>query len=309
MEPDFAPRMQPFECRNIYALLASVRERDQLLPALETLSRNAAATIAASTAASSTLAPEKHLLPSSENIQRLLQIVRPYSQAPSLRMIAPSVGGRTSGSVFAFVAHCTLGTALEARLAEALGPSADQQGETEQALAGSSGKGPTTTQSDENEVGKGTTGIWWGGSAARSGDKLSADAGGKDGNWHHGQDEEAPRLPPLEHCEVRGVLDGLEAVRIPLSAAKTHANLAAKAVFPVYPPRGSEHPLQEAMKDRVGDRDGGAWDASEDVFYLEARDIERICTADSFGIHRVHAELSCCTAGATDESASHESST
>lgn len=309
MEPDFAPRVQPYECRNIYSILASEREREQLLPALETLCRNAATSAAASTAASSTRAQEKHLLPSPENIERLLHIIRPYGETPSLRVIAPNFRRRTSGSVLAFVVHYTLGPALEARLAEALAPSADEEGETGQAIAGSSGKGPTTTPSDESEAGKGTPGVSWGSSAARSGDQLSADVGGEDGSRHHGQDEETARLPPLERCEVRGVLDGVEAVRIPLNAGETEDSLAMRAVFPVYPPRCSEHPLQAAMEDRGGVRVGGAWDVSEDVFQIEARGIERVCTAESFSTHRVHAELSCCTAGAAYDSESDEAST
>ena len=223
-------------------------------------------------------------------------------------MIAPTLRGRTSGSVFAFVAQYTLGTALEARLAEGIALSNDKAGETKRApLAGSIGKEPMATESDEKETGEGTPRKLSEGSALRSDDQLSAYARSKDGSRHR-RDEEAAQLSPLERCEVRVVVDGVEAVRIPLNANETEDNLAMRAVFPVYSPRCSEHPLQAAMEE-AGGRARGGWDSSEDVFHLESREIERVCTADSFGSHRVHAELSCCTFGAAGESANSQAST
>lgn len=177
-----------------------------------------------------------------------------------------------------------------------------------------SGEEPTTTLLDEKEAGKGTPGGSWGASPTHNGDQLSAEeARDKDGSRNsreeHEEEEEGTRLPPLERCEIGVVVDGVEGLRTPLNTAETEQNMVSRAVFPAYSPRCSEHPLQAAMEDAAGGRDAGDWDASEDAFHLEARDIERVCTADDFGPHRVHAELSCCTFGVADVSAYDETAT
>lgn len=101
--------------------------------------------------------------------------------------------------------------------------------------------------------------------------------------------------PLLRRCEVRIVVDGVVADRIPIEPTAGTMELA-RAVTPAYPSRCCEHPAHSATMAAAGGA-ARAWDSNPDVWYVEAREIEKVCTQDAFGIHRMHAELTCCSGG------------
>lgn len=317
LEPDFAARVAPHECRNLYTTLASERGKSHLLPALETLARNADA--ARTAPSSSTLAPgKKRFLPSAENIEKLLSTFHSYRETPSLHMLQPKHGGRISGSAVAFVAQYALGTALGARLAEGLGRSSIGKGaEPEQvmSLAGNCERElTTTTRLEEHESGNATIGgCSWSAPATQTADQPPAGGEHEDDIRRHRREEVVTRLPPLERCEVAFLVGGVAALRLPLNAEETGDGTVMRAVTPAYPPRCSEHPLQTAAAAaaKTGGNGGGGWhwESSEDTYSLEPRSIERVCTDESFGPHLAHAELSCCTSGVTGVSAYDEATT
>lgn len=109
--------------------------------------------------------------------------------------------------------------------------------------------------------------------------------------------------PPVDRplrgsCEVRFIVDGAVVDRIPIEPNAETKQLAV-AVTPVYPPRCSEHPAHSATMAAAGGA-GRAWDHNPDMWCVEAREIEKVCTQDAFGLHRMHAELACCSGGAEE---------
>lgn len=74
----------------------------------------------------------------------------------------------------------------------------------------------------------------------------------------------------------------------------------AKVVTPDYTKsRCSEHPFKAARLAAGGTVGGvgrlwGGWDGDEDTWRLEAREVDRVCTLDASGPHRMHGEVACC---------------
>lgn len=104
--------------------------------------------------------------------------------------------------------------------------------------------------------------------------------------------------PSIKRCEVRVVVGGAVAKRVVLDSAQTSQSVTV-GVTPVYGSRCSEHPAHAAMAATATAAEGAAaaWAHNEDMWYVEAREVERVCTNDAFGPHRIHAELACCDGG------------
>lgn len=93
--------------------------------------------------------------------------------------------------------------------------------------------------------------------------------------------------PPLDRCELRIILDEEVTARFPVAPSGT-TNMK-EGVAPVYGPRCSEHPEQE----RTAAAGKEWWRTNKDGLYVEARTIDRVCSRNYFGPHRVRAELAC----------------
>lgn len=102
--------------------------------------------------------------------------------------------------------------------------------------------------------------------------------------------------PSIRRCEVRVVVDGAVAQRILLDSAQTSQSVAV-GVTPVYGSRCSEHPAHATMAAATAKGAAPVWTHNKNMWYMEAREVDRVCTNDTFGPHRVHAELACCDGG------------
>lgn len=303
MKPSFTSSFQPFECHNVYTILASERGKWQLLPTLRILAQNAAA---------GSTPPES--APSEETISSLLSLFD--IDMPSLRIETPMPGGRMSGSAVAFVAEVNLGMALEARLAGSAEESTSRglgSGGKDTRMEGLSSDGdrkmkPETeiepvfdeTFVDVQEVVAAGGGP--GDSTMRAavginyGDALLTGAERDDsGRYRRGM--EAKPLPPLERCEVRVAVDGAVTTRVRVKPAENNQKQrkVMSAVVPVYKSRCSEHPAQAATAAAAAGGSEGAWGNNQNVWHVEARTVDRVCTSEAFGSHAIHAELACCT--------------
>ncbi|CAM9184652.1 unnamed protein product [Ectocarpus sp. 12 AP-2014] len=100
-----------------------------------------------------------------------------------------------------------------------------------------------------------------------------------------------PPLSDYDRCVVRAVVDGSISSTIPVDTADVFKNDGEAAVemqtaiVPTYDhnPHCSEHPAKALA----------GWGANEDVWRLDSRAVDRVCTREAFGAHRIHGELAC----------------
>lgn len=269
VEPSYADYLTTFQCSSTYVALASERAKKQLLPALRILTRQRE--------------PPQSAGPSAEKIESLLSLLDNGDDQsetavtrinPSLRMTFPSPGGRLSGGVVPFIGEVNLGTGLAAKLVsntKNTSKSGDMGGLTEEQPRLNPQAG-SHSSSNSNR----------GSSVAGSG---------------------KPSLPDLDfdRCVVRVIVDGAVASTILVDAAATaddnsdtNSAVAIKTTLtPTYERnvRCSEHPAEAATVAAAAGE--GAWADNEVIWRLETRAIDRICTREVFGAHRIYGELAC----------------
>lgn len=267
LETDIRVKLGPFECQKLYTALG-FRRAMHLLPLLRSLVENAA-----------TAATEKEFTPSPERIDKLLAVLETGKGTPSLKMERPKTGTRISGRALALVIAVELGTALEARLAGEPREPVDKYSEVEVARdisARIGGKKMPTNQMNGEQTDQETL------------DLHEVDAGRKPNEPSKSAGAERPDAL-LPYCEVRAVVDGLVANKTPIKPGQTYAAMAA---IPAYSPRCSEHPIASVLS--AGGSAKGSWNQAHDDWELEVREIERVCTDEAFGPHRIHFDLVCC---------------
>lgn len=252
LEPTWASRMQPHECRGLYTVLAAARGEKQLLPALRLLAAHPTTWTTTPTSTSFGRESESPV----ESVEKLIALLDPSEageDGSSLRIQLPVPGGRNGGSALAFKAEVNLGASLRARLA-----------------------------AGKDEPAEGTLGPAW-----ESNHGPSAGASGRDSSR-----AEASALAPLERCETLLVVDGVIALRIPITSLEATQTVYS-AVVPVYDNSVScsAHPAAA----EVAAAAGKIWPtASEDnSWHIEAREVDRVCTNNVYGSHVMHAELAC----------------
>ncbi|CAN0449180.1 unnamed protein product, partial [Ectocarpus sp. 8 AP-2014] len=81
-------------------------------------------------------------------------------------------------------------------------------------------------------------------------------------------------------------------------AGKATSHAIRMAVIPDYgTPRCSDHPRAAetlAATAGVAGTAGASWGNFEDMWLIEARQVDRVCTREAFGPHRMQGELACC---------------
>eukprot|EP00752_Nemacystus_decipiens_P004608 g4207.t1 len=214
--------------------------------------------------------------PSAERIESLLSLLEGANghsnerMVPSLRMVFPQPGGRLSGGVVPFSGEITLGAALTASL-DAANAKTVHTRDTHPI--------PAEHRQLRNDIG-------------------SSSSPGSGGHKHA-----VLASSDIDACVVRVIVDDVLVSTVPIDAAKSaddtgssdaEATLAIQtAVQPTYESnaRCSEHPAKEAVAAPTEGR--GAWPDNEVNWRLEARSVEKICTREVFGPHRIHGELAC----------------
>ncbi|CAM9109267.1 unnamed protein product, partial [Ectocarpus sp. 4 AP-2014] len=101
-------------------------------------------------------------------------------------------------------------------------------------------------------------------------------------------------LPDYDRCVIRAVVDGMTSSTIPVDTADIFNNdgeaavVMQTAIIPTYDqnPHCSEHPAKALAG-------WSAWAQNEDVWRVEARAVDRVCTREAFGAHHIHGELAC----------------
>ncbi|CAN0191442.1 unnamed protein product, partial [Ectocarpus fasciculatus] len=308
----------PLDCQGMYVVLASERGNVQLRPALQDLWRQHqqqqqqrhAAEQGRRALYSGQVSSPPHstpslsvstLSPSAEAIAGLLSLLdvdvksedsdrssdgggrSASSEEPFVKVLAPADAARVNGGAVPFFAEVYLGGALEERLLEARN---GRQREDAASSNLSGGRGASTGHDEERAPGH------------------------------------SPWLPPFHRCEVRAVVDDVIATRIPLyedvtmatadassekqegggadknggggdkRAGKATRHTIRRPVIPEYgTPRCSEHPRAAATLAAAA---GAGWGNHEDMWLVEARQVDRVCTEEAFGPHRMQGELTCC---------------
>lgn len=183
-----------------------------------------------------------------EKLLSLLPAGPEATVVPSLRVDFPKRSSRVGGSVVPFVAEVRLGTALETRRA-----------------AGCATNDEASTQ------GKAVSGGW----SSRDRDKPSQSP------------LSVSQSLPLERCELRILVDELEAMRFHIAPSGT-TNIR-HGLSLVYAPRCSKHPDHD-----VAVAAGKEWWRNDkDAWYVEARTVDRVCTRDVFGSHSMRVDVVC----------------
>ncbi|CAB1099187.1 unnamed protein product [Ectocarpus sp. CCAP 1310/34] len=103
-----------------------------------------------------------------------------------------------------------------------------------------------------------------------------------------------PPLSDYDRCVIRAVVDGSTSSTIPIDTADVFNNdgetavVMQTAIIPTYDqnPRCSEHPAKASAG-------WSAWAQNEDVWRVDARAVDRVCTREAFGAHHIHGELAC----------------
>lgn len=255
----FVGEALPIAVNFALSVLATTRATEQLMPTLKKV-REAKA-VASATDGITSSANRGHIGdPSTAAIEKLLTMLPAEPStivSPSLRVDFPKRGGRVNGFWVPLVTEVTLGTELENRLE-----------------AGSS-----TIKSE---------GI----SAQVKTDNGEGQDGGHQTSWR-------PPLfailsPSLDRCEIRVLVDELEAARFPVAPSGT--TRVSQGLSLVYAPRCGEHPEHDAAVAAGNEW----WTSDKDAWYVEARTVDQVCTTDVFGRHRMRTELVCCGKVADD---------
>ncbi|CAM9243873.1 unnamed protein product [Ectocarpus sp. 12 AP-2014] len=109
-----------------------------------------------------------------------------------------------------------------------------------------------------------------------------------------GDDGMKPPLSDYDRCVIRAVVDGSISSTIPVDTADVFNNdgeaavVMQTAIVPTYDqnPHCSEHPAKALAG-------WSAWAQDEDVWRVDARAVDRVCTREAFGAHHIHGELAC----------------
>ncbi|CAM9990699.1 unnamed protein product [Pylaiella littoralis] len=239
--------------------------------------------------------------------------------APLLRILTPSVAARVDGGILPFFADVHLGAALERRLltvkedGHGIGSSdRNRNGELNEARQPPL---PPFHRCELHVVVDGSV-------ASRipldeDGDVVSfanstTTTTTTTANPATTEDRDQQTLPPSASSNG-GDKSSAKTTPPPLSPTTTTTTTTTttmahytvrKGVIPDYysTPRCSEHPLKAEVLAAAGEGAGTAgsaagWRKDEDAWRIEAREVDRVCTRDAFGAHRLHAELSCCHHG------------
>ncbi|CBJ29255.1 conserved unknown protein [Ectocarpus siliculosus] len=99
-------------------------------------------------------------------------------------------------------------------------------------------------------------------------------------------------LADYDRCVIRAVVDGMTSSSTPIDIEDVFNNDGEAAVVmqmdivPTYDhnPHCSEHPARALAG-------WSAWAQDEDVWRLDARAVDRVCTQEAFGAHHIHGEL------------------
>ena len=220
--------------------------------------------------------------PSAERIDSLLSMLEganaPSNERtkPSMRMVFPQALGRTTGEVVTFIGEVNLGTALLTASLDTTNADVPQNRDTERFPAEQLGD---DIGSSRRCAGDGCIGF-------------------------EGHRRTTPPGPDFDVCVVRVIVDDAVVSTIPIDTAKSADDnengdaeatvVIETAIRPAYEKkkRCSEHPAKEAAAaSSLAAR--GAWTDSEITWRSEAREIEKICTSETFGSHRIHGELAC----------------
>lgn len=251
---DFRHALQPWDCIVAGTALAGERSTKQLLPALKGLAGGI----------SETSAVQNLRATAGDSINHLISLLS-LAAKPSIRITAPKDRSRTSGGAIAFLGEVTLGDELQSRLAQPCNPSGNHN-----ILRSSSVPDDTSNAADQALA------------SLRTANKTSSrDA-------HGGTTQVGSPVLSLDYCEVRTVIDGVEALRRRLGPSDSHIKIE-QAITPTYPPRCSRNPIQRESHNHME----GLSQAQK--YLLLGHQVDRVCSDDVAGGHRIHAELVCCS--------------
>lgn len=196
---------------------------------------------------------------------------------PSLRMTSPTPGGRVSGGVVSFKGEVHLGPIVTAKLVA-----------------------NRNTPSSRSEKGLTTDSPRFDDDTYRSTMGSSGCSG--DGSFCRIKEMLLP-LPDIARCVVHVIVDDVVASTIPIDSAAAPAVqndgsedgfvVAINTVLvPAYENRKlcSKHPATASTAAAAG---GGDWANDEVAWHLQTRAIDKICTREMFGAHRIYGELAC----------------
>ncbi|CAN0391060.1 unnamed protein product [Ectocarpus sp. 12 AP-2014] len=317
----------PLDCQGMYIVLASERGKLQLRPALQDLWRQQQqqqqqqqqhkheAELGRRAVASGEVSVSK-FSPSAETIAGLLSLLdvdvksedsdrssdggrRASSEEPFVKVLAPVDAARVNGGAVPFFAEVYLGGALEERLLEV------RNGRRREDAAGSNpvgGHEPSTGRDEELGPGHSSWLPPFNRCEVRAvvdgvvttripiyedgdGDFTTATADASSEKQEGGGEEDT--------SPVNG--GGGDKRR---RAGKATSHAIRRAVIPDYgTPRCSDHPRAAATLATtagVAGTAGASWGNYEDMWLIEARQVDRVCTREAFGPHRMHGELACC---------------
>lgn len=254
-----AHMVEASDCATASIALAFGRAKKQLRPALQSLVLHQNPSL-----------PSPPVL-STERVQGLLTLLDSRNEnetmeKASLRITSPRPQGRVSGGILPFIADLHLGL-------------------------------PSTTDSSTTPTAAKGHGSIRQGLTAKQG--LDGDSDGSSGSSETSSGARSELTAPLSNfaeCNVRVVVDGAIASTVSVdvtSATNGYNTIAVQTdVIPIYEQnsRCSEHPANAAIRGAAG---GGAWDINEEVWRLQARAVDRVCTRDASGAHHVYSMLAC----------------
>lgn len=307
----------PLDCQGMYIVLASERGKLQLRPALQDLWRQQqhTAELGRRAVASGEVSVSK-ISPSADTIAGLLSLLdvdvksedsdrssdggrRASSEEPFVKVLAPVDAARVNGGAVPFFAEVYLGGALEERLLKVrngrrredaassnlVGGHETRTGRAEERGPGHSPWLPLFHRCEVRAVVDGVVTTRIPIYEDGDGDVPTATADASSEKQEGGGEEDTSP-------ENGGGGDKRR------RAGKATSHTIRRAVIPDYgTPHCSDHPRAAATLATtagVAGTAGASWGNYEDMWLIEARQVDRVCTREAFGPHRMQGELACC---------------
>ncbi|CAM9892349.1 unnamed protein product, partial [Ectocarpus fasciculatus] len=296
MEPSFAANFHPSDCSMASSALAFARAKTQLLPALRAL---------ASPRNLSVSSPAKTANITSDGVGETTSAILPSIAAMKQLSSSPASAGKGESST-ANESLAAKNTRPSSSASSSAMPSAGRIASLLALLdSGNERSGMVKTPpflrmkhpSPQERVSGGVVNVVvevYLGSALRT-SLMAADTTNDGGNSRVGEAKRMePPLPDYDRCVIRAVVDGSITSSTPVDIADVLKNDGEAAVViqmdivPTYDhnPHCSEHPAK-ALAGWSG------WAHEEDVWRLDSRAVDKVCTREAFGAHHIHGELAC----------------